>query len=175
MEMGKPDIITMAKMMGNGFPIAAVATTKEIANCFGNKITFSTYGGNPIAMATGREVLKVIDEEKLQENCQVMGALFMKGLKEIQNKYVEVGDVRGTGLMIGIELVTDSETKAPNNKLFADVFEKTKDHGILLGKGGRFGNVFRLQPPMCLNAQDVEFALDVIDRSLMESGATIAM
>ena len=99
----------------------------------------------------------------------------MKGLKEIQNKYVEVGDVRGSGLMIGIELVTDSETKAPNNKLFADVFEKTKDHGILLGKGGRFGNVFRLQPPMCLNAQDVEFALDVIDRSLMESGATIAM
>jgi len=119
LEMGKPDIITMAKMMGNGFPIAAVATTKEIANSFGSKMTFSTYGGNPIAMATGREVLKVIDEEKLQENSQVMGALLMKGLKELQNKYDQIGDIRGTGLMIGIEMVTDSESKTPNTELMA--------------------------------------------------------
>lgn len=169
MGMGKPDIITMAKMMGNGFPMAAVATTKEIANSFGSKVTFSTYGGNPIAMATGREVLKVIDDEKLQENCQVMGALFMKGLKELQNKYDQVGDVRGNGLMIGIELVTDQESKTPNPELLTEILEKTKDYGILLGKGGRFGNVFRLQPPMCLNAKDVEFAIDVIDRSLQEA------
>lgn len=81
--MGTPDIITMAKMMGNGFPIAAVATSRKISDSFGNKITFSTYGGNPIAMAVGREILKVIEEEKMQENCQVMGALLMKGLREI--------------------------------------------------------------------------------------------
>jgi len=97
-----------------------------------------------------------------------MGALFMKGLKELQNKYDQVGDVRGNGLMIGIELVTDQESKTPNPELTAEILEKTKDYGILLGKGGRFGNVFRLQPPMCLTAKDVEFAIDVIDRSLQE-------
>jgi len=83
----KPDIVSMAKQMGNGFPLAAVATTKEIASSLGNKLTFSTYGGNPIAMAAGREVLKVVDDEKLQENSLEMGNLFLKGLKELQAKY----------------------------------------------------------------------------------------
>jgi len=81
--------------MGNGFPLAAVATTKEIASSIGSKLTFSTYGANPIAMAAGREVLKVVDDEKLQENSLEMGNLFLKGLKELSAKYDQIGDIRG--------------------------------------------------------------------------------
>ena len=105
----KPDIITMAKQQGNGFPLAAVATTKAIADNFSQhqKLTFTTYGGNPIAMAVGREVLRVIDDEKLQENAHEMGKLFQKGLNEIKSRVHTVGDVRGKGLMIGVEIVQD--------------------------------------------------------------------
>jgi len=98
-----------------------------------------------------------------------MGNLFLKGLNELKNKYEQIGDVRGQGLMVGMEIVTDKDSKTPNPELVNKVYEKTKDYGILLGKGGRHGNVFRIQPPMCLNAEDVWFALDVIDRSFKES------
>ena len=120
-------------------------------------------------MAAGREVLKVVDDEKLQENSLEMGNLFLKGLREMQSNYDFIGDVRGQGLMIGMEIVTDKESKTPDADFLNRVYEKTKDHGILLGKGGRFGNVFRIQPPMCINAEDVWFALDVIDRSFQET------
>lgn len=166
----KPDIVTMAKQVANGFPVSVVATTKEIAeNCMNGKTIFATYGGNPIGMAAGREVLKVIDDERLVENSHAMGELFFKNLRDIQSRVPTLGDVRGAGLMIGLELVQDKATKTPaDQEYFNAVFEKTKDYGILLGKGGRHGNVIRLQPPMCLNAQDVEFACDVIERSLKE-------
>ena len=140
----EPDIVTMAKQIGNGFPLAAVATTKEIASALGSKLTFSTYGANPIAMAAGREALKVVDDENLQQNCLELGNLFMKGLKELQQKYDQIGDVRGNGLMIGMELVKDKESKEPNPDFFAKVYEKTKDYGLLVGKGGRFGTTFRI-------------------------------
>lgn len=143
----KPDIITMAKQQGNGFPLAAVATTREIADNFSQhqKLTFTTYGGNPIAMAVGREVLRVIDDENLQENSNEMGKLFMTGLNEIKSRVHTVGDVRGKGLMIGVEIVQDQESNEPADAAyFAKVYEKTKDYGILLGKGGRYGNVLRL-------------------------------
>lgn len=135
----------MAKQMGNGFPLAAVATTKEIADKFKalGKLTFTTYGGNPIAMAAGRAVLKVLEEEKLQENCHEMGKIFKKGMLEIQDRYEQIGDVRGEGLMVGIEIVKNRESKVPDPELFAKVYEKTKENGILLGKGGRYGAVFR--------------------------------
>ena len=109
----KPDIVTMAKQMGNGFPIAAVACSKEVASCM-TKLTFSTYGANPIGMAAGREVIKVVDDEKLQENSRKMGELLLKGLADIKSSHEQVGDVRGTGLMIGIEIVKDKESKLPD-------------------------------------------------------------
>ena len=108
-------------------------------------MTFTTYGGNPIAMAVGREVLRVIDDEKLQENSYEMGKILMKGLKEIQSRVHTVGDVRGSGLMVGVEIVQDQESNEPSDpEYFGKVYEKTKDYGILLGKGGRFGNVLRI-------------------------------
>ena len=134
------------------------------------KTTFATYGGNPIGMAAGREVLKVIDDEDLVANSHAMGELFFKNLRDIQTRVPTLGDVRGQGLMIGLELVSDKASKTPcDQEYFNAVYEKTKDYGILLGKGGRHGNVIRLQPPMCMNAQDVEFACDVLERSLKEA------
>lgn len=109
----KPDIVTMAKHIGNGFPLAAVATTKEIASNY-KKMTFTTYGANPIAMAAGREILKVIDEEGLQEKTRINSEYMHAGFKYLEDKYEEVGDVRGHGLMLGVELVKDKESKLPN-------------------------------------------------------------
>jgi len=164
----KPDIITMAKQMGNGFPLAAVACSKEVASSL-NKLTFSTYGGNPFAVAAGREVLRVIDDEGMQENSARCGALLKEGLLDLQSRYEQIGDVRGQGLMLGLELVKDREHNEPNPELFTEMFEKTKDYGLLLGKGGRFGTTFRIQPPMCITEKDVEFSLDVFERSIKES------
>lgn len=138
----QPDIMTMAKHIGNGIPLACVATTKEIASSY-TKSTFSTYGSNPIAMAAGREVLKVIDEEGLVERTRINAEYMHSGFKYLEDKYEEVGDVRGHGLMLGIEMVKDKESKIHNPKLFADVWEKTKNYGLLLGRGGHLGNVFR--------------------------------
>eukprot|EP00356_Strombidium_inclinatum_P007363 CAMPEP_0170491964 /NCGR_PEP_ID=MMETSP0208-20121228/11428_1 /TAXON_ID=197538 /ORGANISM="Strombidium inclinatum, Strain S3" /LENGTH=452 /DNA_ID=CAMNT_0010767625 /DNA_START=11 /DNA_END=1369 /DNA_ORIENTATION=- len=163
-----PDIVTMAKQIGNGFPLAAVACSSKIVQPF-EKLCFTTYGGNPAAMAAGREVLRVIDDEQLMENSKAMGDLFLAGFKKMMDKYEVIGDVRGKGLMIGVEIVKDKESQAPHTDLVNDIFERTKDRGLLLGKGGRFGNIFRVQPPMCLNADDVEFALWAFEEALKES------
>ena len=119
-------------------------------------------------MAAGREVLKVLEEEQLQQNCLKMGNLFMSGLKDLRDKHEAIGDVRGVGLMIGLEVVSDKETNNPDQKMFECVFERSKEYGLLMGKGGRYGNVMRIQPPMCINSFDVEFALDVLDKSFSE-------
>jgi len=168
MQGYKPDIVTMAKQMGNGFPVAAVACSKEVASSL-NKLTFSTYGGNPLSMAAGREVIRVIDDEGMQANSEKCGNMLKTGLLDLKSQYKEVGDVRGHGLMLGLEVVKDRDAKEPNPELFADMFEKTKDYGLLLGKGGRFGTTFRIQPPMCITEKDVEYSLDVFERSLKES------
>jgi len=95
--------------------------------------------------------------------------MMLAGLNDMKSRYEQVGDVRGLGLMIGMEMVKNKETKEPAPELFANMFEKTKDYGLLMGKGGRFGTTFRIQPPMCITEQDVEFSLDVLERSLKES------
>lgn len=160
----------MAKHLGNGFPMGAVAASKEVASSC-EKMIGSTYGGNPVAMAAGREVLKVIDEEKLQERTLHNGTILKDGLNNIMHKYEQVGDIRGQGLLVGIEIVTDKETKKPDFELFNAIHENCKENGLLLGRGGRyeFANAFRLQPPMCISEHDVAFALDVIDRSVRDA------
>lgn len=165
----KPDMVTMAKQIGDGMPLGAIATTKEIANCL-KKLTFHTYAANPLCMAAGREVLKVVDDEGMMQNCAERGEQMMKGLKELMGIHKQIGDVRGHGFMIGMEIVRDQESNEPvDPEFFADFFERTKDYGILLGKGGRFFNTIRIQPPMCVSEQDVDFALDVIDQSLKDA------
>lgn len=160
------DIMCMAKHIGNGIPLAALATTKEIAESWGNKLTFSTFGANPIAMAAGREILKTIDEEGIMEHNRVIGEYMLSGHQYLKDKYECVGNITGQGMMMGIELVKDKETKEPAQELFNDVWELTKDYGLLLGKGGRYGTIFRCQPSSAITHEDVDFAIAVLDHSI---------
>lgn len=167
-----PDIVTMAKGIGNGFPLAAVVTTPEIARTIADRIHFNTYGGNPMACAQGKAVLEVIESEGLQQNAAHMGDLLLKGFHRLAEKYPTIAQVRGLGLMLGIEFVTDRESLAPNKELCLHVFERARELGLLLGKGGLSGNVLRIKPPMCINEQDVDFMLAVIDLALSEATAS---
>lgn len=164
-----PDIVTMAKGIGNGAPLAAVTTRMEIAKSLAQRTHFNTYGGNPVSMAAGLAVLDVIEEEGIQENARVLGARLKAGLQAIQRRQPLVGDVRGLGLMLGVELVRDRATKEPAKEETLDVLEVAREMGALIGKGGLDGNVLRIKPPMCLTAEDVDFALDVLEAAIARS------
>lgn len=164
-----PDIVTMAKGIANGFPMAAVVTTPKIAATMAQAVTFNTYGGNPMSCAAAGAVLEVIEEENLQENCDVVGTYYLEQLAKLRDEFPIVGDVRGKGLMIGVEMVVDKDSKTPlPAPRMLDIWEKTKDYGVLFGKGGRFGNVFRIKPPMCITREDVDYAIAVLRQSITE-------
>jgi len=161
-----PDIVTMAKGIGNGFPLAAVVTTPAIAKTLAERIHFNTYGGNPMASVQGKAVLEVIEEEGLQANAAQRGAQLLAGFAKLQEKYSVIGQVRGLGLMLGVELVKDRETKEPAKEACLQVFERCRTSGVLLGKGGLHGNVLRIKPPMCITSEDADFLLAVLDEAL---------
>lgn len=166
-----PDIVTMAKGIGNGLPLAAVTTRRDIAETLTQRIHFNTFGGNPISMAAGLAVLEVIDEERLQENCRVVGGRLKTGLQELATRHRLIGDVRGMGLMLGVELVRDRGTKEPAKEETLAILEHTRELGVLIGKGGLYGNVLRIKPPMCITAADADFALGVLDVALARAEA----
>jgi alanine-glyoxylate transaminase/(R)-3-amino-2-methylpropionate-pyruvate transaminase len=161
-----PDIVTMAKGIGNGCPLAAVVTTPEIAKTLASRIHFNTFGGNPVSMAQGRAVLRVIEKEGLQANSLKIGARLTAGFHRLAGKHSLIGDVRGLGLMLGVELVKDRVTKEPAKEECAAVFERCKELGLLIGKGGLSGNVLRIKPPMCITEADADFMLEVIDEAM---------
>src|SRR6185369_16550413 len=161
-----PDIVTMAKGIGNGWPLAAVTTRREIAEALTQRIHFNTFGGNPVSMAAGLAVLDIIDEDGLQENSRVVGGRLKAGLEELQTRHRLIGDVRGMGLMLGCELVRDRETKEPAVQETLAVWEAMREMGVLVGKGGLFGNTLRIKPPMCVTAADVDFTVEVLDAAL---------
>jgi alanine-glyoxylate transaminase / (R)-3-amino-2-methylpropionate-pyruvate transaminase len=161
-----PDIVTMAKGIGNGLPLAAVTTRREIAESIGQRIHFNTFGGNAVVMAAGLAVLEIIEEDGLQENARVVGGRLKRGLEALQGRHRLIGDVRGMGLMLGVELVRDRGTKEPATQETLAVWETMRDLGVLVGKGGLFGNTLRIKPPMCITAADVDFTLEVLDAAL---------
>jgi alanine-glyoxylate transaminase / (R)-3-amino-2-methylpropionate-pyruvate transaminase len=161
-----PDIVTMAKGIGNGYPLAAVVTTREIGSVLAERIHFNTFGGNPVATAIGKAVLEVIEREGLQQNASRIGEHLLSGLERLKQKHGLIGDVRGKGLLLGIELVRDHETKEPAKAECAQVLEHARDNGLLLGKGGLWGQTIRLAPPMCITRADADFILEVLDVSL---------
>jgi 4-aminobutyrate aminotransferase-like enzyme len=138
----EPDIITSAKGMGNGVPIGMTIATPEVADSFPG-LTFSTFGGNPVSMAAALAVIKVIEDENLRTNAATVGAYFREKLEGLKEKHKVIGDVRGMGLMQGLELVKDRETKEPDPQSVLRVFEETKRRGVLIGKGGLYANVIR--------------------------------
>ncbi len=165
----KPDILVMAKGLGNGYPIGAVITTPEIAASVKGLLHYNTFGGGPMACAAAHAVLDVIEGEKLAENAASVGARLWAGLKEIQSRDERVGEVRGMGLMLGVELVKNRKTKEPAPELTMAVVEKMKDLGVLVGKGGLEGNTVRIKPPLCLTAADVDKIANAFGEALQDA------
>ncbi len=164
-----PDMIVLGKPIGNGFPLAAVVTTKAIAEAFHNGMEyFSTYGGNPVACAAGLAVLDVIEAEQLQLNAQVRGAQITSQLRELQKQFPIIGDVRGEGLFLGIELVKDQVTLEPAAAEAQYVIDRLKDHHILAGTDGPLHNVIKIRPSMVINETDVEYFFTVFTKILGE-------
>jgi len=161
-----PDIVTMAKGIGNGCPLAAVVTTPQIAAALTQRIHFNTFGGNPVVCAQGKAVLEVIEHENLQANSLRLGAFILAGLEKLKAKHNIIGDVRGRGLLLGLELVKNRASKEPAKAECAQLHEACRDLGLLVGKGGLWGQCIRLAPPMCLTPADAEFLLDVLDTAL---------
>jgi alanine-glyoxylate transaminase / (R)-3-amino-2-methylpropionate-pyruvate transaminase len=161
-----PDFVTMAKGIGNGVPLGAVTTRMEIAKALTQRIHLNTFGGNPVCMAAGIAVLDVIDEEGLQENSRIVGKKLKDGFRHLAKSHPLIGDVRGMGLMLAVELVRDRGTKEPAKQETLAVLEAAREMGVLIGKGGLDGNVLRIKPPMCITADDAEFTLDVLNRAL---------
>lgn len=160
----------MAKGIGNGFPLSAVVTTDEIASSMRKAYFFNTFGGNPLASRVGLEVLQIIDDEKMMEKSRVLGDKLILGLGKLRDSYPEViGDVRGKGLMIAVELVKSAESREPiSSEGFADILENLKDHSLLIGKGGTYGTVLRITPPMCITEDDVDYTLEVMDKVISD-------
>lgn len=159
-----PDIIIAAKGIGNGFPLAAVIAKREIAEALANKFYFNTYGANPVACAAGRMVLRVVADERLQDNARVVGQKMLAALQSLRQAHDVIGDVRGRGLMLAIELVKDRRTKEPATAETARVFELSREQGLIMSKSGAHRNVLRMVPPLCLQTDDVGFFADAIDR-----------
>ena len=164
-----PDIVVMAKGIGNGIPLGAVVARREVAEAMADKFLFHTYGANPVACAAGRAVLRVIRNEGLQENASTVGAALLARLKDLQQKYPVIGDVRGRGLMMAIELVKDRESKEPDTATTARVFEETRRQGLVVSKSGPHRSVLRMVPPLCLSLDDVDQVAEGLDRSFAEA------
>lgn len=154
-----PDIVTVAKPMGNGHPVGAVVTTKKIAESFlkTGVAYFNTYGGNPVSCAVANAVMRVIDEEKLQENCLTTGRYLMEKSRELMKEFELIGDVRGMGLFFGLELVKDRKLRTAATEEANFVVDRMKNvHKILVSSDGPDDNVVKLKPPMVFNKDNVD-------------------
>ncbi|MEM7057279.1 MAG: aspartate aminotransferase family protein [Pseudomonadota bacterium] len=164
-----PDIMVCAKGIGNGYPLAAVVARREIADALEGKFLFHTYGCNPVSCAAGRAVLQVLREEKLQDNAAHVGGALLAALRDLQQKYRVIGDVRGRGLMLAIELVQDRASREPDPDTTTEVFEASRRHGLVLSKSGPHRSVLRMVPPLCLSMSDVDRVASAMDACFAEA------
>jgi len=164
----EPDVVTMAKGLTSGLPLGAIGARAEVANSFEPGDHSSTWGPNVVSTAAAVAVIKVLKEEKLHERARVLGEYFMKGLKEIQEENPLVGDVRGLGLMIGVELVSDVGRKTPAVKEALEVRERMREKGFLIGVGGAYGSTLRIEPPLLISKEQIDKALTALNEVLRE-------
>jgi 4-aminobutyrate aminotransferase len=164
----EPDMITSAKGMANGVPIGLTLTRPEIADAY-KGLTISTFGGNPVACVAAKATIDLIEEERLMDNAQEVGNYFRQGLEALKEKHALIGDVRGMGLMQGIELVKDRQTKEPATEATNLVMERARVNGLLVGRGGLHRNVIRMSPPLNISGADVDQCLAALDKSLAET------
>jgi 4-aminobutyrate aminotransferase-like enzyme len=167
-----PDIVVLGKPIGNGFPLAAVITTREIAASFANGMEFfSTFGGNPVACAAGLAVLDVLHDERLQENALRTGAQLFTALQELQQCHPLIGDVRGSGLFLGLDLVRNRETREPAPLQASYIVNRLRESGILTGTDGPHHNVIKVRPPLVLSTLDAELFVRTLEAILNEDAA----
>ena len=167
-----PDIVVLGKPIGNAFPLAVVVTTKEIAASFANGMEFfSTFGGNPVACAAGLAVLDVLEEERLQEKALRVGTQLRNGLQALQQKYALIGDVRGAGLFLGVDLVLDRNTRKEAPLQASYVVNRLRACGILTGTDGPHHNVIKLRPPLVFTEKDADLFVSTLDATLQEDAA----
>jgi 4-aminobutyrate aminotransferase-like enzyme/Ser/Thr protein kinase RdoA (MazF antagonist) len=168
-----PDLVTLGKPMGNGHPIAAVVTTPEIAAAFANGMEFfSTFGGNPVSCAVGMAVLDVIEREGLQERALETGTALLAGFRELQSRHRLIGDVRGEGMYLGVDLVLDHETREPATRAAGDVVEALRGRGVLVSTDGPADNVLKIKPPIVFGCDEAEVLLTELDAVLRQVDAT---
>jgi 4-aminobutyrate aminotransferase-like enzyme len=161
----QPDIITSAKGLGNGMPIGVTIARPEVADAM-RGVTISTFGGNPVATTAARAVIDYIEEQNLLRNTEETGAYLMGKLIDLKDKHRLIGDVRGMGLLLAIELVEDRRTKAPATAATLQLMEAARENRVLAGRGGLYGNVLRLSPPMNIGRADVDEFIHRLDVSL---------
>jgi 4-aminobutyrate aminotransferase len=166
----EPDFITCAKGMANGVPIGCTITRSEIADAY-KGLTISTFGGNPVTCVAAKATIDLIEEERLMDNAHEVGAHFRQGLDALKEKHAAIGDVRGMGLLQGIELVKDRQNKEPATELVNQALERLRANGMIVGKGGLYGNVIRMSPPLNISQADIDAALKILDKSLAEATA----
>jgi 4-aminobutyrate aminotransferase len=160
----EPDIMTAAKGLGNGVPIGLTVARPEVADAM-QGLTISTFGGNPVTCVAAKAVIDVVEEDDLRTNAAVVGGYFRQKLEALQEKHTLIGDVRGMGLMQAMELVEDRQSKKPATAATAALMEETRKRGLLVGKGGLWGNVIRMSPPLNIGKADVEEAARILDES----------
>ena len=162
-----PDIVTMGKPIGNGHPLGAVVTTTEVAASFANGMEyFNTFGGNPVSCAVGLEVLAIIRDERLQENALETGSYLVDGLRALQEDHEMVGDVRGRGLFLGVELVGDRDARTPAARKASELVNRMKEHGVLLSTDGPDHNVIKIKPPVVFRREDADVLLQRLAEEL---------
>jgi 4-aminobutyrate aminotransferase-like enzyme len=160
----------MGKPIGNGHPLAAVATTREIATAFDRGMKyFNTFGGNPVSCEVGLAVLDEIRDRGLQHNAADVGAYFQDRLRQLQDNHPAIGDVRGRGLYIGVDLVSDRGDRTPDATLAERVSEQLKDEGVILIPTGIANNVLKIKPPMTYTRGNVDQVIDTLDRVLADA------
>ncbi|MBI4457137.1 MAG: aspartate aminotransferase family protein [Acidobacteria bacterium] len=169
----QPDIMTFAKGMANGVPIGATITRTTVADSL-RGLTISTFGGNPVTAAAANAVIEYIEKEQLVDHAAVVGSYLRQQLLELQDKYPLIGDVRGMGLMWALELVKDRKTKEPAPEETSRVMEQAKNRGLIVGKGGLYGNVLRISPPLTISKADVDAAVRLLDQAFSQVGHPVS-